>query len=198
MGLTAAIAGVSKGSGLGWKFNTLAMTGTTLGFAAQMAMGNLSRPAGAAMCALTALYLYGSYKVSEKDMKTAPASSEEGGETLEPLHPEKVATWLNTVWGAAGLGGLIFSADMLVKSAMQVGPGLGLNPAVIGTLAVAMGTSLPELMVNVKSALKGKTDIAVGNILGSNVFNILGVGGALALANTAMTLSSNRIMPSEF
>jgi cation:H+ antiporter len=101
----------------------------------------------------------------------------------------KAPKWLNVAWGVAGLAGLVGAATFTVSSAVAFGTAAGISTAVVGVLAVAIGTSLPELMVNVKSALKGDTDMAVGTILGSNVFNILGIAGMLALTGMAVPAS---------
>ncbi|MBU0859565.1 MAG: hypothetical protein KJ667_06485, partial [Alphaproteobacteria bacterium] len=89
-------------------------------------------------------------------------------------------------YGLAGVGGLIAAAGLLINSATISATALGVSPALVGALAVAIGTSLPELAVNIKSALKGETAMAVGNILGSNIFNILVVGGAVGLAGASV------------
>jgi len=80
-----------------------------------------------------------------------------------------------------GLVILIFGADTLVKGASSISRKAGIPPIVIGLTIVAFGTSAPELIVNILSALKGSTDIAIGNIIGSNIANILLIGGIAAL-----------------
>ncbi|MFG0317797.1 MAG: sodium:calcium antiporter, partial [Planctomycetota bacterium JB042] len=84
---------------------------------------------------------------------------------------------------AAGLGVLLVGADVLVSSAVSVARHFGMREAVIGVTIVAIGTSAPELATSVVAALRKEADIAVGNVVGSNVFNILviaGLTGALA------------------
>jgi len=72
---------------------------------------------------------------------------------------------------------LIKSADWLVESAEKIGLAFKISPFIIGVTIVAVGTSLPELVVSVKAAVKKKYEIALGNIFGSNIFNILLVVG---------------------
>lgn len=72
-----------------------------------------------------------------------------------------------------GLVGLIGFSDLLVKSAVETASRAGVSELIIGATVVAVGTSLPELAASLTSALKGKTDIALGNVLGSNIFNLL-------------------------
>ena len=79
------------------------------------------------------------------------------------------------IWFFVGLAFLIASADLLVWGAKEVAQAFGVSQLIIGLTIVAIGTSLPELAASVASALKGHHDIALGNILGSNMLNILGV-----------------------
>ena len=72
----------------------------------------------------------------------------------------------------AGLGALYFGADWMVRGAARLGKTLGLSPMVIGLTVVSLGTSAPELFVAVMATLQGSSDIAVGNVLGSNLANI--------------------------
>lgn len=82
---------------------------------------------------------------------------------------------------AAGLGLLILGADWLVRGASRLALRLGLSPLLIGLTVVAFGTSAPELAVSVQSAFAGSAGMAVGNVVGSNIFNVLVVLGASAL-----------------
>ncbi|MFT5484335.1 MAG: cation:H+ antiporter [Halieaceae bacterium] len=106
------------------------------------------------------------------------AEKEAGVEQL-PHMPKKKA-WLNFTFG---LLALIASAKLLVWGATGIATSLGVSTLVIGLTVVAVGTSLPELAATVASALKGHADIAVGNIIGSNLFNLLGVMALAALIN---------------
>jgi cation:H+ antiporter len=81
----------------------------------------------------------------------------------------------------AGLGLLILGAELLVRGASRLAARLGLSPLVVGLTVVALGTSAPELAIGVTSALTGEADIAIGNVVGSNIFNVLFVLGASAL-----------------
>jgi cation:H+ antiporter len=88
---------------------------------------------------------------------------------------------LNIVLLIAGLGMLVLGADWLVESASAIARSLGISELVIGLTVVAAGTSAPELATSAMAALRGERDIAVGNAIGSNVFNILGVLGLTAI-----------------
>jgi cation:H+ antiporter len=80
-----------------------------------------------------------------------------------------------------GLGALIAGAEALVRGASKIALSLGISPLVVGLTIVAMGTSSPEVAVSVGAVLNGNTDIAVGNVVGSNVFNVLFILGVSAL-----------------
>lgn len=187
LGVTAAVGGnTGKGKGLGWKFNTVAMTGTTALFAAQLAFGLLNPVMGCVMMALSAGYLCTSYIVSKKDAAISTDVEKQPDFKTDSLG------WVgNMGLCMAGVGGLIYAADLLVRSATVFASGIGVSQAVIGALAVAVGTSLPELMVNLNAVRKRQTDMALGNILGSNIFNVLVVGGATALAGTSIPAAFN-------
>jgi cation:H+ antiporter len=81
----------------------------------------------------------------------------------------------------AGLVLLVFGAELLVKGASRIAAGFGISPLIIGLTVVAFGTSAPEMAISVSSALKGESDIAVGNVVGSNIFNVLFILGVSAL-----------------
>ena len=82
---------------------------------------------------------------------------------------------------SAGLVALVAGGELLVRGASRLAALVGLSPLVIGLTVVAFGTSAPELAVSVSSALSGRADIAVGNVVGSNIFNVLFILGASAL-----------------
>lgn len=84
------------------------------------------------------------------------------------------------LWLAVGLGLLLLSSRILVDSAISIATAFGVSELVIGLTVIAIGTSLPELAASLVSSRKGEDDIAVGNIIGSNMFNLLGVIGLAA------------------
>jgi cation:H+ antiporter len=81
----------------------------------------------------------------------------------------------------AGLGLLVLGAEWLVKGASRLAAALGISPLVIGLTVVAYGTSAPEMAVSIKSAWAGQPDLALGNVVGSNIFNVLFILGVSAL-----------------
>ena len=99
------------------------------------------------------------------------------GTDVEEKEKKPMATWLSVVWILVGLACLIGGSNLFVDGATVVATKLGVSEAVIGLTIVAGGTSLPELATSVVSARKGNSGIAIGNVLGSNVFNILAILG---------------------
>ena len=93
----------------------------------------------------------------------------------------KAFTWFLAVAMVVGLGVVVGGAMMAVEGAKAIALKLHVSENVVGLTVVAIGTSLPELITSVIAAKKGETDIAVGNIVGSNIFNILMVGGLSAV-----------------
>lgn len=89
--------------------------------------------------------------------------------------------WLQSLWFAAGLVALIVGANSLVRGASKLALSVGLSPLVVGLTIVAFGTSAPEMAVSTGAVLNGQGDIAVGNVVGSNILNVLFVLGASAL-----------------
>ncbi len=113
-------------------------------------------------------------------------------EGCDPLHeeyaeeiPADMPMWQALGWTAVGLLLLLVSSRLLVWGAVEIAHAFGVSDLIIGLTIVAIGTSLPELAASVVSARKGEHDIAVGNVLGSNMFNllaVLGLAGAITPA----------------
>ncbi len=98
-----------------------------------------------------------------------PSEEEEDSEIPD------MSSGVATLWFVIGLTALIASSEALVWGAQIVATSFGVSPLIIGLTVIAVGTSLPELAASVMSALKGHHDMALGNIIGSNIFNILAV-----------------------
>ena len=89
--------------------------------------------------------------------------------------------WIDLLWLTVGFFAVTVGADVFVGGASGIARRLGVSPLLVGLTIVALGTSAPEMAVNVTAALRGQTDMAIGNVLGSNVLNVLGVLGLCAL-----------------
>jgi cation:H+ antiporter len=99
------------------------------------------------------------------------------------VNPHRYATLMNTAYILAGLALLVTGSNLLVSGAVSLAQALGLSELVIGLTIIAVGTSLPELATSLIAAWKGERDIAVGNIVGSNLFNLLAVLGLAGLVS---------------
>lgn len=128
----------------------------------------LSHVDGAIFLVVFALYIYASFRRGKP-------SEEEPAESA----PKKL--WLAIFLVLAGLAGLIFGGNLFVDSATELARMLGVSDKFIAVTILAGGTSLPELATSLVAALKGRDQLALGNILGSNVFNILLILGSSAL-----------------
>ncbi len=138
----------------------------------------LARPEGLLLLLALLAYLVWAWR-SERD-RAAPSAAVHAAEAEEVDHvPATAAVSLGAV--IAGLVLLIAGSRVLLAGAIGVAQGLGVSEALIGLTLVAVGTSLPELTVSVIAALRRHADVAVGNILGSNIFNLLGILGVSAL-----------------
>lgn len=96
--------------------------------------------------------------------------------------PTVAYSWLKSlVLVLGGLGALVLGSKLLLKAAVYLAARLGIPDGIVALTVVAVGTSLPELATSVVAAIKGERDIAIGNVVGSNVFNLLGILGFSAL-----------------
>ncbi|SCA58325.1 Sodium/calcium exchanger [Candidatus Terasakiella magnetica] len=93
--------------------------------------------------------------------------------------PENV--WVMVLMTLGGIGAVVLGAELLVDGGTEVARQYGVSEEVIGLTMIAIGTSLPELAASGMAAIRGHTDVALGNVIGSNLFNILGVLGAVAM-----------------
>jgi cation:H+ antiporter len=102
-----------------------------------------------------------------------------------PANPRRGALLRDAAFVASGLATLTLGARWLVGAAAAGAVALGVSELVVGLTLVAAGTSVPELATSVVAALRGERDLAIGNVVGSNVFNLLGILGVAALASPA-------------
>ncbi|NBR90988.1 MAG: sodium:calcium antiporter [Rhodobacteraceae bacterium] len=142
--------------------------GTVLALAL-MLQGTLGAGSGMVLLLGLGVYLAASFLIRVPG-DAAPA---EAGPVRSPA--------LSLLWFVGGLALVLAGAHVLVLGAVGVARDLGVSETVIGLTIVAVGTSLPELVTSVIAARKGESDVALGNILGSNVFNLLGILGITAL-----------------
>ena len=144
--------------------------------------GSLSRVEGIVLFMLLVSYVLFSIRLA-KQQATDPLA----GEFAEEIKISKWGVWQDIAFIVAGLVMLVFGARFLVEAAIDIAKAFGLSEAVIGLTIVAMGTSLPEFATSLVAALKKEADIAVGNVVGSNIFNVLGI---LGISSAVTPLSS--------
>ena len=166
LGLAAVIAALPGQSLL--QRDGLVMLGVTGLCAALMLNGSVGRLSGVIFLVALAGYLFltirGGGVEPDLDMDVRPAP-----------------VWRSMGLFLAGLVGVMLGARFLVDGASDIATAFGVSDAVIGLTIVAVGTSLPELVTSVIAARKGQGEIAIGNVIGSNIFNVLGILGITAV-----------------
>jgi cation:H+ antiporter len=127
---------------------------------------------------LLILVAYTVFNVIKSRKETKQQVLEEFDESV----PKVTRHWaLDIMWLVLGLGALMLGSTYLVKGAVDLARMIGLSEAVIGLTIVSLGTSMPELATSVVAAFKKQPDIAIGNVVGSNIFNIIGILGITSL-----------------
>lgn len=153
------------------------MIGTALLMLLLAVDGTISRLDGFALVALLMMYMTWSVRASRKETEAIKDeyTSAYGEPAKKPMHPGLALGFV-----VVGLVALVVGAGWLVDGAVVLAKALGVGELLIGLTVVAVGTSLPELATSIVASLRGERDIAVGNVVGSNIFNVLGVLGASA------------------
>ncbi len=163
-------AGASRRDGI-------VLVGGSLLFALLVAQGELGFWSGAALLAAFLVFLGASYRQETiDDSLTAEHILE-----VEGISPIKAPAWVTVLTVLLGLAGIILGAELLVEACIKIAREYKISEEIIGLTVVALGTSLPELAASGVAAYRGHSDIAVGNVVGSNLFNILGVIGLTAV-----------------
>lgn len=137
---------------------------------------------GVLLFVLFAAFIIAMLRISQKEKSNGDAFIEE----QESEIPDGVSNIRAVVWVVIGLIVLPISADVLVDNSVTIAKYFGMSDLIIGLTIIAVGTSLPELAASLAGVLKGEDDMAVGNIIGSNVFNILAVMGIPGILNPSM------------
>ncbi|PWF45457.1 sodium:proton exchanger [Massilia glaciei] len=177
LGVCAMIVPLEVKSSTVWKEIPLALLGVVL----VLIMGNdeffdgvgfnaLTRTDGMALLALMIIFMYYVFGLAKGDRAKEEISNV--GEEVKTF-----SLPVSSILTVAGLAGLVFGGQLLVSGATAIAKAAGLSEALIGLTVVAIGTSLPELATSVVAALKKQADIAIGNIVGSNIFNVFFVLG---------------------
>lgn len=159
--------------------DTIFMIAATIVFAVLVYADQFTRFTGGLLVAILAFYIVLSIVLDRGGASMPGEMHAEEGELMVVDLPLFTALGL----AVGGMVAVVFGARFLVDGGANVASRLGVSEAVIGLTIVAIGTSLPELATSAISALRGKADVALGNIIGSNIFNVLGILGVTALVH---------------
>ncbi|WP_455538971.1 calcium/sodium antiporter [Terrisporobacter sp.] len=135
-----------------------------------------------------AFFVYFSITTIKNAKKNNNESTNEAATTAELEIKDDMSIFKTILFSIIGIIGIVLGGDMVVDSATKIATTFGMSANLIGLTIVALGTSLPEFVTSVIATKKGETEIAIGNIIGSNIFNILLILG-LAASITPITIS---------
>lgn len=141
-----------------------------LPYAALATGGVLGRTMGVLFFAGLVVFLVRSWRSGRQSPEEPPPAGSDW----------RASWWFNALLAAAGIAVLVSSSALLVDSAVSVATAMGVSELVVGLTIVAVGTSMPELVTSLVAALRGRSDLGLGNIVGSGIFNILGILGLTA------------------
>ncbi|KAB7613978.1 calcium/sodium antiporter [Amylibacter sp. SFDW26] len=184
LGLPALLFGIS-GQDASPKSNFIYMMISTVIFVAMGLTGTLTFLNGVILLGLLVFVLFRAYQNAQKSRSAMKAATGE-------IPDADNVWWKILVALAIGVIGLPLGANLLVEGAVNIAKQAGVEDAIIGLTLVAIGTSLPELATTVMAAYRKEADVAFGNVIGSNLFNLLGVIGATSLI-TSMPVSQEFI-----
>ncbi len=177
LGLTAALCPVAVDPRALRRDGSVLMA-ASLAFAAVVVTGSAGRATGALFLAALAVYLVATLW-QERRHATAAAPVYAG--EASAVAPVGLGAGLSLALALSGLGLTLVGAHLLVAGAVALAAAAGVSETVIGLTIVAIGTSMPELVASLAAIRAGRTDVALGNVIGSNLFNILGIVGITAL-----------------
>ncbi|MGD1957029.1 MAG: calcium/sodium antiporter [Sphingomonadales bacterium] len=180
IGLPAIILPASTAAS-GMARTTLIMLAATAIVLIAAVSSPISWPIGLVFLVLLALFVLDSMRSARRAKALTGAEDNLLDEEVDLEEAERLSPVAAGLFLLGGLLGVIVGADMLVDGAVSIAMDLGVSEAVIGLTLVAVGTSLPELATALVAAYKGHADVAIGNVIGSNIFNLLGIIGASSL-----------------
>ena len=195
LGITATFTGVIKSDTKGLKRDGAVTLATALILMFFMFFGDIGKLAAIVMIIVYAIYLRSLIKAQKEDAKSNKIEIEEKSELennskeseskLKSISPKTI------IWTVIGFAGLVVGCRLLVYSGTGIGEILGIPEMIMGLFVLAIGTSIPELVVTFSSAMKGLHDLSIGTVLGSNTFNILiGIGVPALILNVPVDHTS--------
>lgn len=141
--------------------------------------GQIGMPGGVLLIVIFCAFMGSSYWRDIND----PAAAAERVSEVEEIGTIPKRPWISALVTVGGLLGIGVGADLMVEGGVAIARSFGMSEEVIGLTLIAIGTSLPELAASTVAAWRGHADVALGNIVGSNMFNMLAVGGVVALVS---------------
>ncbi|MEM5585358.1 MULTISPECIES: calcium/sodium antiporter [unclassified Roseibium] len=194
LGMPALIAATPCGE-TGATRNALYMVAVTLVFIALCFFTPIGLPAGLLLLALLGVFLAASTIVAQRHRKEQKAiaaaaagaavatadAADEADDVLDDVEDVPDSLWIAFVYIALGMVGLPLGAHFTITGATSIASAWGVSEAVIGLTVIALGTSLPELATTVMAAIRQHGAVAIGNVIGSNIFNLLAIIGITAV-----------------
>lgn len=160
--------------------DSLALGGSAILCAGVVALGRIGWIAGLTLVAVLAGYMTWAY-LAERD-KPDPEAARHVAETADTM-PRTHSARLLGLMTVAGLAAAIYGARLLVHGAVTLASAIGISESVIGLTVVAVGTSLPEVIACLVAVWRKHPDVALGNVVGSNIYNVLGILGLTAIVH---------------
>lgn len=155
-----------------------------------MVLGKVNRVCGIIFLVLFAYFIWSMVHRTMESRKTAAEQAEEA-EVDEDIRILPI--WQSLIYIIGGIAAIKFGGDFVVNSSVAIAKTMGVSETLIGLTIVACGTSLPELATSIVAAHKNELDMAVGNVVGSNIFNLLAILGIAAVI-TPVTVSMENII----
>lgn len=193
LGLSALITPIAVSSKALKRDGALVLA-TALMLVAVGYLGTLDQIVGATFIAMLAAYIIFAYRQERVGAPGGHSAAYEKAEAYDELHDgpirhqgaaktwaERLGAFMPLLMALAGLGIVVAGGKILVDAAVSIAKGAGISETVIGLTIVAVGTSMPEFITSMVAALRKHADVALGNIMGSNIYNILGIGGVTGI-----------------
>lgn len=191
LGIAALIAPIAVSSNALKRDSTI-MVAVAVVFAVVAALTPMGLVAGVVFVAALVLYVLAAFRQERAMAPDAPGglhgaafdkslALQEADPALTPTPETGRSAVLSFLIALAGLGLVVLGGYFLVNGAVGLARSFGISETIIGLTIVAVGTSMPELVTSVMAAIRHQTEVAFGNIVGSNIYNILGIGGFTAL-----------------
>jgi cation:H+ antiporter len=181
LGVPAVLAPLA-GCGREVHRNLYLMLMATALFAGLALVGSIGRLGAAALLGLALFMILDTLRTARATRGALKAEALAEAAEFRTGHPGMDMRWIALLIGA-GILGLPLGAHLLIEGARSLAASLGISEAAIGLTVVAVGTSLPELATSVVAALRRHSDVAIGNVVGSNIFNITAIAGTAAMVH---------------